>query len=178
MKEILLLTVLSLAVCFNIHSQDQKQDKQAKKDAEKARYESNLVVIDSLLASRRFIIMADYASDLKHPRVSIDAALNYIKIDSSSGIFQRGGSYVDIYGFSVLSFDGTVEQFSSGRDRKRQNCMVNCDIRMKMDYLKLSMTISGDFRAIVRFVSVPTGLTLYGRLLPLDNANYIKGVKF
>ncbi len=182
MKTKKIIFVLFLAVLiFNtaiVNSQDAREDRKARKEAETARMTYNYYALDSLLVSRRFVLEADYLQNKIGDRISVSNTLNFVKVDDERGVLQTGSDMlVGSNGFGGVTTEGNISKYKIHRNLKSLSHRVSFNLVSNLGIFNIDMSIRADNYASATITSSRSGrLTWHGHLASLNHTRTFKGM--
>jgi hypothetical protein len=130
---------------FSGYSQDGKLTREEKKAIRKAELEYNFQILDSLLNSKKFVIVADYIQGSNGERTPVNQSQNYIKVNVTTGVFQTG-SYTGLGNNSVSGFttEGTIEVFEITKSTKSLSFTVRFGLLTQLGHYEVLMNVSSE----------------------------------
>jgi hypothetical protein len=174
----MLLVAVGLMISVSGFSQDSKLTRQEKKALRKAENEVNFHILDSLLNSRRFILVADFLQNKYGDRISVVQALNFVRVDVTGGVLQTGSN--SGYGSNSVggaTAEGSLSSYSIDRNTKSMSFNVRFVLNTQIGHYDVFMTVtSGNYATATISGSLPGKLTWEGHLETLENTRVFKGV--
>jgi hypothetical protein len=175
---LLLIAAGILLISFPGHSQEEKLTKQEMKALRKAESEMNFRILDSLLTSRRFVLVADFLQNKYGDRISVLQSLNFVRVNVTNGVLQTGTGIG--YGSNSVggtTAEGSLSLYSIDRDKKSMSFNVSFGLNTQIGHYDVTMTVtSGNFARATITGSFPGKLTWEGHLETLENNSVFKGV--
>lgn len=174
---VLLLAVLTGSITI-VKSQDAREDRKARKEAEKERLTYNYYVLDSLLVSRRYVLEADYLQNKIGDRISVSNTINFVRVNDERGVLQTGSDIlVGGNGFGGVTTEGNISKYKIQRNLKSLSHRVSFNLVSNLGIFNIDMTIRADNFASATITSTRSGrLTWHGHLASLDHTRTFKGM--
>ena len=180
MKKIVII-ILSLILVAPLFAQENKKEqRKAKKEANKeakAKQEAETAAITKAsLASKKFVLEADFLMDRKGQRIVVQSNLNFIGVDSDKGAFQFGnGRDIGYNGVGGVTVEGDVQDFKI-EENKNGTLSVSFRIVSSFGNIFVSMTVNpfGNADATVRG-NTSARLKYTGTIVPLGSSRVYKG---
>lgn len=178
------LLLISLFICGSLIAQDKKPVKetkeeisQRKKEEKKAKIENLYKHTDSLLTGRKFVLEAQFMRNNIGARVNVISTLNFIAIDSLSGVIQVGSSQRFGYnGVGGITVQGRVINWKLAKDDKAKDFFLELTIQANVDIYDINMNIDYSGYATATLNGVNTGKLIYeGNLVSLETTSVFKG---
>ncbi len=157
----LLISFLALAISTTILAQsptltkkEQKKilkEERAKQKAIDAEMTAKLV--EHMVSTQRFILEADMLFDKYGNSNTVQSAINFIAVDSLSGVIQIGDvMYIGSNGLGGVTIEGTVRNYRWEKNEKRGSFTVFFNISSSMGSYDVNMSIGsgGNAEATVR----------------------------
>ncbi|HUX95985.1 MAG TPA: DUF4251 domain-containing protein [Bacteroidales bacterium] len=182
MKTKKIIFILYLAVLAGIttigKSQDAREDKISRKEAEKARMTYNFYALDSLLVSRRYVLEADYLQNKIGDRISVSNTLNFVRVEDEKGVLQTGSDMlVGNNGFGGVTTEGNISKYKIQRNLKSLTHRVSFNLVSNLGIFNIDMSIRADNFASATITSTRSGrLTWHGHLASLNHTRTFKGM--
>jgi len=164
-------------ISFNGYSQERKLTRQEMKEVRKAQLEANYWILDSLLNSKSFVLVADYLQNRYGDRVIVSPTLNFIKINKESGILQTGSNWSMGYnGVGGVTAEGSIGKWTVFKDQKRMTYNLQFSLLTNLGHYAVAMTVSanGSARATINGLGRDR-LTWEGHLETIGNSRVFKG---
>ena len=162
---------------LNGYSQERKLTRQEMKEVRKAQLEANFWILDSLLNSKSFVLVADYLQNRYGDRVIVSPTLNFIKINKESGILQTGSNWSMGYnGVGGVTAEGSIGKWTVFKDPKRMSYNLQFSLLTNLGHYAVAMTVSanGSARATINGLGRDR-LTWEGHLETIGNSRVFKG---
>jgi hypothetical protein len=176
--------LISLFLSGGLFAQDKmntretkKEISQRKKEEKKAKIDSIYRYTDTLLTGRRFVLEAQFLRNNVGARVNVISTLNFISIDSLSGVIQVGSMQRFGYnGVGGVTVQGRVINWKLEKDNKAKNFFLTTTIQGNVDIYDINMTIDYTGYAIATLNGINTGKLIYeGNLVSLESTSVFKG---
>jgi len=164
-------------ISLNGYSQERKLTRQEMKEVRKAQLEANFWILDSLLNSKSFVLVADYLQNRYGDRVIVSPTLNFIKINKESGILQTGSNWSMGYnGVGGVTAEGSIGKWTVFKDQKRMTYNLQFSLLTNLGHYAVAMTVSanGSARATINGLGRDR-LTWEGHLETIGNSRVFKG---
>jgi hypothetical protein len=164
-------------ISLNGYSQERKLTRQEMKEVRKAQLEANFWILDSLLNSKSFVLVADYLQNRYGDRVIVSPTLNFIKINKESGILQTGSNWSMGYnGVGGVTAEGSIGKWTVFKDPKRMSYNLQFSLLTNLGHYAVAMTVSanGSARATINGLGRDR-LTWEGHLETIGNSRVFKG---
>jgi hypothetical protein len=164
-------------ISLNGYSQERKLTRQEMKEVRKAQLEANYWILDSLLNSKSFVLVADYLQNRYGDRVIVSPTLNFIKINKESGILQTGSNWSMGYnGVGGVTAEGSIGKWTVFKDPKRMSYNLQFSLLTNLGHYAVAMTVSanGSARATINGLGRDR-LTWEGHLETIGNSRVFKG---
>jgi hypothetical protein len=174
----LFLTVLFCWISYNSNSQSVKLSRQEQKEARKAELFANYQALDSVLESKRFVLQADFLQNQYGNRIDVTSILNFIKVDSTSGVLQTGFNSADpgFNGVGGVTAVGTINRWKLNKNPKNLSYYLRFGLVTNIGVYDMSMSISSDNSAQATLTGLTPGKLIFdGHLVTIENAGIFKG---
>jgi hypothetical protein len=176
MKNFAILFLVCL-IAAPIHAQSKKEEKAARKAAKEREEAQAAALIDSAIATKQFVLEADYLANPQGERVAAEPALNFIGVDVDNGAYMFAQGREVGYDRAGLTIDGTCSNFTAAKNEKRGSHIIKFRIAAQSgENITVEMTVSetGYSRATVREQNEVI-LRAEGNLVPLARSRSYKG---
>jgi hypothetical protein len=174
----LLLTAVILLISLSGYSQESKLTKQEKRALEKTYNDANFHILDSLLNTRRFILVADFLQNEYGGRISVVQSLNFVKVNSTGGVLQTGsnsGNGSNTVGGATA--EGSLSSFEIEKDIKNLVFNIRFGLNTQIGHYDVFMTVNaGNYATATITGTLPGSLTWEGHLETFENTRVFKGV--
>jgi hypothetical protein len=159
------------------YSQEVKLTKQEKKALRKMEMDANYHIIDSLLTSGRYVLVADFLRGKYGDRIPVIQTLNFIKVNGTTGILQTGsGSGMGSNSVGGVTAEGSVGPMEISRNPKSLRFDVRFGINTQIGHYDVYMTVSSSNSASATITGLTSGsLTWEGHLETIGNSRVFKG---
>jgi len=164
-------------ISLNSYSQERKLTRQEMKEVRKAQLEANFWILDSLLKSKSFVLVADYLQNRYGDRIIVTPTLNFIKISGESGILQTGSNWSMGYnGVGGVTAEGSIGKWTVYKDQKRFSYNLQFSLLTNIGYYTVAMNVSADGSARATISGLGRDkLTWEGHLETIGNSRVFKG---
>jgi hypothetical protein len=178
MPVFLLIAAGILLISLPGYSQKPKLTKQEIKALRKAESEMNFHILDSLLTSKRFVLVADFLQNKYGDRISVMGSLNFVKVDVTDGVLQTGtGTGYGSNSVGGTTAEGSLSSYSITRNTKSMSFNVTFGLNTQIGHYDVTMTVtSGNYARATISGSTSVKLTWEGHLETLENNSVFKGV--
>lgn len=177
-KSVSLFWILGLfLISLNSNAQESKLSRQELKEVRKAQRTANFYVLDSLLNARTFVLQADFLQNRIGDRINVVPALNFIKVDETTGVLQTGtNSRMGYNGVGGVTAEGSIGKWVIYKNEKSQSFTLQFSLATNIGFYDVSMSVSADNRARATIHGLGPGqLTWDGHLETIGNARVYKG---
>ncbi len=176
-----LLSVLLLisATAYSQDNRDRKLSREERKELRHAEMAANFNFINDLLASKRFVVEADYLENKYGNKVPVSPMINFIMMNASEGVLQTGSNFrVGYNGVGGVTAEGTIGDFEFSSNMKSLSYTVKFDILTNLGSYDIIMNVYSDFRVRATISGVTSSKLIYtGKLEPLAKSKVHKGMK-
>ncbi len=176
-----LLAVLLLisATGYSQNYGDRKLSRQERKELREAELAANFNFINDVLASRRFVVEADYLENKYGNKVPVSPTINFIMVNATEGVLQTGSNFrVGYNGVGGVTAEGSIGDFEFSSNMKNLSYTVKFDILTNLGSYDIIMNIYSDFRVRATISGVTSSKLIYtGKLEPLSQSKVHKGIK-
>ncbi len=182
MKQILfILTVILISLPSFSQELSKKEKKQLEKElkkeqqAEQAAMKAQLVGL--MVEHQRFVLEADRLRDKRGNTVNVSSTINFIAVDSISGVLQVGSNaYVGLNGVGGITVTGPVAGYEFTFNEKSSSYNVNYYLRSSVGSYDVRMVVYSDGRADATVSSNwPGKLNYQGYVVPPAASRVYKG---
>jgi hypothetical protein len=118
-------------------SQEAKLTKEEKKAQKRAALEYNFRIQDSLITTRKFILVGDYALTGNGERSTLNQAMNYIIVNTPKGIIYAGSNY----NTNGVPREGTIGTYKVTKSEKNLSFTLLLDINTPLGRFEALMDI-------------------------------------
>jgi hypothetical protein len=173
----LLLLAGVMMSSFDGYSQAVKLTKQEKKELKRLAMETNFRILDSLLNSKKYVLVADFLRGKYGDKIPVVQTLNFIKVNVTTGILQTGSNS----GMGSNSVGGVTAEGSLGgmkivKNEKNLRYDVRFGINTQLGHYDVYMTVSWSNNASATITGLSNGsLTWEGHLETIENSRIFKG---
>ncbi len=171
-----LVTGLILTTYFG-YGQVVKLTKEQKKEIRKKELEARYASLDSLLASRRFVLAADFLNGRTGERVIVNPSLNFVKVNGETGILQIGSnSGIGYNGLGGVTAEGSIAAWVLEKNDKNHTFSVRFNLSSAIGHYDVLMIVSASNNTSATITGLSAGsLTWTGHLESLDKSRVFKG---
>ncbi|MGA2822788.1 MAG: DUF4251 domain-containing protein [Bacteroidales bacterium] len=175
---------MSLLLSGGLFAQDQKTIKETRKEAsqrkkeeKKAKIENQYKITDSLLEERKFVLEAQFLKTSRGERFPVISTLNFIFVDSLSGVIQVGSvQRVGYNGVGGVTVQGRISNWKLEKDEKQKNFYLIFSIQGNIDIYDVNMNIDYAGYAYATLNGINSGkLTFEGNLVSKEETVIFKG---
>ena len=173
----LLLAAGLMISTFTASSQEKEMTRLEKKEFKKAQMEANFRALDTLLTSRRFVLVADYLQDRYGERIPVVQTINFIKVDDTKGVLQTGSpSAMGYNGVGGLTAEGSLGEYKMTKNYRNRTYIVRFSISTQIGFYDVMMTVNAANNASATITGTyPGKLTWSGHLEGLGYSKVYKG---
>jgi hypothetical protein len=176
--------LMSLVISGGLFAQNKETVKETKKEASQRKKEEKKAEIERqykqttmLLEGKKFVLEAQFLKNDKGERVNVVSNLNFISIDSLSGVIQLGSNNRFGYnGVGGVTVQGRITTWKFEKDDIRKNFYLTLTIQGNIDIYDISMNIDYSAYATATLSGINTGkLTFEGNLVSREETTTFKG---
>jgi len=181
----ILLAFLSLTISTTILAQSptltkKEQKKILKEERAKQKaleLEQSAKLVEHMISRRRFVLEANMLFDKYGNSNSVQSSINFIAIDSLSGVIQIGNPmYIGSNGLGGITITGKVRNYKWEKNEKRGNYTVFFNISSTMGTYDVNMSIGGSAHADATVRGTFSGSIRYsGNLVHPAKSSIFKG---
>jgi len=173
----LLLIVGLILNTFSVSSQEKEMARLERKEFKKAQLEASFRALDSLLSSRRFVLVADYLQGRYGDRITVPQTINFIKVDKETGVIQTGSATALGYnGIGGVTAEGTLGEYRMSKNFKSRSYTLRFSISTQIGFYDVLMTVNAANNASATITGTTPGkLTWSGHLEGLEYSKVYKG---
>lgn len=176
MKKI--ITLLFLAVLLSpIYSQETNELKQAKKQEQKHKEKENFQKTKKLLESKAFVLETNYLQDKRGNRIMVNSTINFIKVNSETGVIQIGSDYrIGPNGVGGVTAKGQITKWELNQNKKKKYFNLTMHVMTSIGSYDIHMSIGSDGNARARLSGMkPITLIFDGEIVPLSQTGTYEG---
>ena len=159
------------------YTQDKKESRKAKKEAEKYMLTANFYAQDTILNLREFVLEADYLQGRRGQLVSVSKNINFVKVLHGKGTLQTGSNTA--IGFNALggvTTEGNISNYKVTGNPKSLTHRVTFDLISSLGVYNIVINVMANNTANATITSTNSMfLTWKGELVALFNTNVFKG---
>jgi len=176
--------LISLVLSCGLFAQNKETTKETKKEASQRKKDEKKAEIDRqykqttlLLEGKKFVLEAQFLKNNKGERVNVVSNLNFISIDSLSGVIQLGSNNRFGYnGVGGITVQGRIISWKFEKDDTRKNFYLTMTIQGNVDIYDISMSFDYSGYGTATLNGINTGkLTFEGNLLSREETTTFKG---
>ena len=162
---------------FSVSAQEKEMSRLEKKEFRKAQLMANFNALDSVLNSRRFVLVADFLQNRYGDRISVVQTINFIKVNETIGTLQTGSAtYIGYNGIGGVTAEGTIGDFKMTKNFKSHSYTVRFSISTQIGHYDVLMTVNAANNASATISGTTPGkLTWQGHIESLDYSKIYKG---
>jgi hypothetical protein len=184
MKTYIIITSIALFCMTNCFSQEESQGKQKltkeQKQQQKQEQEAKQAqLVDTMIALHRFVLEADYLNTDGGGRLTVNSTLNFIAIDSTTGIIQLGrNTGLGSNGVGGVTTDGQVNKYEVTKTVKKNytSYYISINVFTTLGSFDISMQVSSSGSANARLSGNQGYICEYsGDLVPIGVSTVYKG---
>lgn len=178
MNIIRLLSICGLLwISLAANSQEKQLSRQEKKEIKKAQMNMNFNILDSLMNSKGFVLVADFLHNNYGERINVVPTLNFIKVNGSTGILQTGSNYSMGYnGVGGVTAEGTIGKWEVQKNMRNLTFTLHFNLMTNIGIYDVFMDVSVNNNATATITGLRPGkLTWEGHLETLNNSRVFKG---
>lgn len=152
--------------------------RQEQKEARKAELYTNYVALDSVLEMKRFVLQAFFLQNQYGNRINVTSILNFIKVDSTTGVIQTGFNTADpgFNGVGGVTAEGTINRWKLNKNPKKLSYYLRFGLVTNIGVYDISMSINADNSAQATLTGLSSGKLIFnGHLVIPENATIFKG---
>jgi len=167
-------------VSINVNSQDVKLTRQEKKAIKETQMAINFYIMDSVINSRGFVLEADLLRNQYGDNIVVTPALNFIKIDKTTGILQTGSNAALGYnGVGGVTAEGSLGRWSVSKNPEKYSFTVQFSLNTNIGNYDVLLRVTAANKASATITGSGAGkLTWQGHLRALNNSRVFKGQTF
>jgi len=173
----LVLTGASFAQDNKTKKETKEETAQRKKEERKAETDKQFRQTDTLLTGKRFVLEAQFLKNTRGMRIPVTSDLNFIAIDSLSGIIQIGSPQrVGYNGVGGITEEGRILSWKIVKNDKKKNFYITMTIQCKFGVYDIGMNVNCDGYAYANLTGMRYGsLGFEGNLVPREGSTVYKG---
>jgi len=134
---LIMISAILLLNSFSANSQEAKLTKEEKKAQKKAALEYNFKLLDSLFATRKFILVGDYVLTGNGERTTLNQAMSYVIINDPKGIIYSGSNYNN----TGIPREGTIGVYKVSKSEKNLSFTVQLDLNTPLGRFDVLMDV-------------------------------------
>ena len=184
-----LIATLLLAIVFipGAYGQDdtrlsrdelKKLQREQRKAEQQEMLEQMKVLTETMVTQQHFVLEADYLSDKYGSRLPVQSTINFIVVDSLTGIFQFGSAMTAGYnGVGGATLEGKISNYKYVKvGKKKDSWSVSFNMMTSLGTYDFTLMITADGRADATIRGNWSGnLNYHGYLVPLEASRIYKG---
>jgi Domain of unknown function (DUF4251) len=162
---------------IGVYAQQPELTREEKKEIRKAQIEANFNALDSLLNSRRFVLVADFLENKYGERVPVIQTLNFIKVDETKGVLQTGSATAIGYnGVGGVTAEGNLDDIKITKNFKSHSYTMRFSITTQIGHYDVLMTVNAANNASATITGTTPGKLIWvGHLESLGFSRVFKG---
>jgi hypothetical protein len=176
MGKAIIISVLLLLSLYG-SSQDAKLSKEDRKEARRNMQNVNFQVLDTMLKSKNFVLVADFLENPYGNRTPVLSDLNFIKVDSTTAVLQTG--FMNRYGLNGVggtTAEGSIRGFKMVKNLKNKSFYLRFTVVTDIGIYDVSMTVYADNIAKATITGLTPGELRYdGHIRAINNTGIFKG---
>ncbi len=173
----LLLAFGLILSTFSGSSQEKEMERLERKEFKKAQMEASFRALDTLLTSRKFVLVADYLQGRYGDRIPVPQTINFIKVNEETGVIQTGSATTMGYnGIGGVTAEGTLGEYKMTKNFKNRTYTVRFSISTQIGFYDVLMTVNAANNASATITGTyPGKLTWSGHLEGIEYSKVYKG---
>jgi hypothetical protein len=184
-------TIIFILLCFGIMLHAGAQDdlslskkeikrfhKEQRKLDQKAELERQGGITKWMVTGQQFVLKANDLSDRYGNRIPVSSTINFIMVDSSTGVMQLGNAYSMGYnGVGGTTLEGRISEYEVRTiGKKKEAWSVSWTLSSTLGTYNISLTVSANGNADASIRSNwPGSINYHGNLVPISGARIYKG---
>jgi hypothetical protein len=162
---------------FSVSSQEKEMTRMERKEMKKAQMEASFNALDSLLSSRRFVLVADFLESKYGDRIPVVQTINFIKVDETRGVLQTGSpTSMGYNGVGGVTAEGPLGDYKITKNYKSHSYTLRFSISTQVGHYDVLLTVNAANNASATITGTTPGkLTWQGHLESLDFTKVYKG---
>ncbi|NVO20783.1 MAG: DUF4251 domain-containing protein [Bacteroidetes bacterium] len=172
------LIIATILLTTGLFAQEANSNQQpSKKERRKAEIEANFQKTTGILASRQFVIEADWLGNGKGDRISVPSNLNFISVDSSNAVIQTGNnSRMGLNGVGGITARGTLSGWVMNSFEKRKTNSIKLNVLSPNGIYTIFLDVEASGYATATLSGNTSGrLLFYGKIVPLGQSGTYTG---
>ena len=178
-KQIMRLFLVSglILITYFSYGQEAKLTKEQKKEIRKKELEARYTTLDSLLASRRFVLAADFLQGRSGERIIVTSTLNFVKVNGETGTLQVGAnSGIGYNGLGGVTAEGSIAGWVLEKNSRNHTISVRFNISSAIGHYDVLMIVSASNSTSATISGLSAGsLTWTGHLESLNKSRVFQG---
>jgi hypothetical protein len=162
---------------FSVSAQEKEMTRMERKELKKAQMEASFNALDSLLSSRRFVLVADFLQNKYGDRIPVSQTINFIRVNGTTGVIQTGSPWVIGYnGLGGVTAEGTLMVYKMTKNFKSRSYTVRFTISSQIGHYDVLLTVNAaNYASATITGTTPGRLTWEGHLEGLGYSKVFKG---
>jgi hypothetical protein len=172
------LVIVGLLLTAGLFAQETNSNQQpSKKERRKAELQANFQKTSEILATRQFVVEADWLGNGKGDRISVPSNLNFISVDSSNSVIQTGNnSRMGLNGVGGITARGTISGWVLNSFEKRKTSSIKFNVLSPNGIYTIFIDVDASGYATATLSGNTAGrLLFYGKILPLGQSGAYTG---
>jgi hypothetical protein len=147
------------------------------KNSKKAKSEAAFKQMAQVLENREFVLEADYLSNQYGDRITVTSTLNFIKVDSTSGVIQVGSnSGVGYNGVGGVTAEGNITKYELDKNEKKNTFFIQMTVMTSIGTYDVNLSVGANGYATATVSGLRRGRLNYsGSLVPLQATRTYEG---
>jgi len=183
MKTILILTTAALlTACVSSKQTTESSNtvqltKEQKKELKLAKEQHQYDSISNLVEQKAFVLEANFLSNRWGRRIWVNNTLNFISVDSISGILQIGSNWgLGPNGVGGVTAKGKISAWKVKKNDKKKTLYLSFNVMSPIGIYDVHIDVSGSGYARADVMGMYGGqLTYEGNLVPVGQSEVYKG---
>jgi len=177
-----LMLITGITGAYNsVYAREKKEERKARKEAEKYMLTANYYAQDTILNLREFVLEADYLQGRYGQLIPVSSKINFVKVLGEKGTIQTGNPlYVGSYGNGLGgdTAEGNISNYKVSGNPKSLTHRISFDlITSGLGTYNIVINVMADNTASATITNATSmRLTWKGELVALFNANIFKGM--
>ena len=162
----LFLLVLMVISAITVNAQEKKLTKEEKKAKRKQEIEASFMSLDSLLQSRRFVLVAEFLQLRTGERVNVNSQINFVKVNIDKATLQvGGGSGMGYNGLGGVTAEGEISSWKLEKTEKNHSFTLRFSISSIVGHYDILIVIPAQNYASATVTGLGPGtMTCVGHL--------------
>ena len=175
-----LMLITGITGAYNsVYAREKKEERKARKEAEKYMLTANYYAQDTILNLREFVLEADYLQGRYGQLVPVSSKINFVKVLREKGTLQTGSvTGIGYNGMGGVTTEGNISNYRVSGNLKSLTHRVSFDlVTSGLGTYNIVINVMADNTASATITNATSmRLTWKGELVALFNANIFKGM--